>query len=217
MKVFPSKKTQRASGIAIALAAGLALSGCGGMPSNRSLNSVHEPVVERANYTFDVNTGAGGLSYSEQRRLAGWFEAMDLRYGDRISIDDPLRSGSTLAAVEAIASRYGIAVSDIAPTTTGFVSAGNARVVITRSTASVPSCPTWSAKSDVNLMNATSSNYGCATNSNLAAMVSDPEDLVRGTTGMGNTVVMSGNKAIKTFREKKSTGAEDLQKSGTEK
>ncbi len=91
MNVLPSKTIRRTSALALALAAGLTLSGCGGMANNRSLNSVHEPVVERSNYTFDVTTGAGGLGYGEQRRLSGWFEAMDLRYGDRLSIDDPLQ------------------------------------------------------------------------------------------------------------------------------
>lgn len=216
MKVLASKQTQRAAGLAIAIAASLALSGCGGMASNRSLNSLHEPVVERANYTFDVRTGGGGLSYSEQKRLADWFDAMDLRYGDRLAVDDPLQSGSTRAAVQAIATRYGIEISEGAPASAGYVSAGTARVVISRLSASVPGCPDWSAKSDVNLMNSTSTNYGCATNSNLAAMVSNPEDLVRGASGMGSTVVMSASKAIQTYREKKSTGAEDLKKSGTE-
>jgi pilus assembly protein CpaD len=214
MKVFPSTKTRRAS--ALALAAGLTLSGCGGMPSNRSLNSVHEPVVERSDYTFDVSTGAGGLGYNEQRRLSGWFDAMDLRYGDRLSIDDPLQSQATRNAVQAIASRYGIEINDTPPATAGFVNAGTARVVISRTTASVPGCPDWSAKSDVNLGNSTSTNYGCSINSNLAAMVSNPDDLVRGATGLGNTVVMSASKAIKTYREKEATGSKELQKSGTE-
>lgn len=216
MKVFASKKTQRASALAIALAASLGLSGCGGMASNRSLNSVNEPVVERASYTFDVRTGAGGLSYSEQRRLTDWFDAMNLRYGDRLSIDDPLQSSNTRTAVGDIASRYGIEVSEGAPATAGYVSAGTARIVIARLTASVPNCPNWSAKSDVNLMNSTSTNYGCSTNSNLAAMVSDPEDLVRGANNPGNTVVMSASKAITTYRKKEPTGAGGLKKSGTE-
>lgn len=216
MKAFSSQKTRRQGALAIALAAGLTLSGCGGMPSNRSLNSMHEPVVERSNYTFDVSTGAGGLGYGEQRRLNDWFDAMDLRYGDRLSIDDPLHSMATRNAVQAIATRYGIEVSENAPISTGFVNAGTARVVISRTTASVPGCPNWSAKSDVNLMNSASTNYGCATNSNLAAMISNPDDLVRGASGMGNTVVMSASKAIKTYREKASTGAQELKTAGTE-
>ena len=72
-------KAPRAAGAALALSLGLALAGCGGMPGNRSLDSLHQPVIQRANYTLDVTTGPGGLSFSEQRRLAGWFDAMDLR------------------------------------------------------------------------------------------------------------------------------------------
>ena len=72
---------------AIALSAALALSGCGGMAGNRSLESVHQPVVEKTNYVFDVATGPSGLSLPEQRRLTAWFDAMNLKYGDRLYID----------------------------------------------------------------------------------------------------------------------------------
>ena len=92
---------------ALALSLGLALTGCGGMATNASLESIHQPVVSRTNYTLDVTTGPGGLSVPEQRRLGGWFETLNLKYGDRISVDDPLSSGATHAAVEAVASRYG--------------------------------------------------------------------------------------------------------------
>lgn len=206
----------RAAGTALALSAGLVLAGCGGMPSNRSLYSVHQPVVEQVNYTLDVATGSGGLSYPEQRRLAGWFEAMDIKYGDKIYIDDPLSSGATRSSVEALASRYGILIEDEpAPATSGYVSAGTARVVITRHKASVPGCPDWSAKSDGNLRNSVSSNYGCATNSNLAAMVANPEHLLHGAEGTGETVVMSSTKAITSYRKQEPTGTGGLKANAT--
>ncbi len=193
-------------GTALALSLGLMLAGCGGMPDKRSLESVHQPVVERVNYTLDVTTGPGGLTYPEQRRLAGWFEAMKLRYGDRIAIDDPLGSEATRQAVEAVAGRYGILVSDDAPVTGDQISAGTARVVITRAKATVPGCPDWSAKSDANLNNAISSNYGCASNSNLAAMVANPEHLIKGAEGQSDTVVMSSSKAIESYRKAAPSG-----------
>ncbi|WP_296674991.1 CpaD family pilus assembly protein [Novosphingobium sp.] len=200
----------------IALSLGLALSGCGGVVGgNRSLESVHQAVVERTNYTLDVNAGPGGLSLPEQRRLAGWFEAMDLRYGDRISLDDPLASGATRAAVEAVASRFGMLVGGDAPVTPGYVNAGTVRVVVTRSSASVPGCPDWSRKTDISLNNATSTNYGCASNSNLAAMVADPEHLIKGAAGSGQTVVMSSTKAIDSYREAKPTGEGGLKQEST--
>lgn len=210
------KQVKRPLGAAIALSLGLALAGCGGMAGNRSLDSVHQPVVTRTNYALDVMAGPGGLSYPEQRRLAGWFDAMDLRYGDRISLDDPLMSGATRAAVEAVASRYGLLVGEDAPVTPGAISAGTVRVIVTRSSASVPGCPDFSAKSDTNLGNATSSNYGCATNSNLAAMVADPEHLLRGAKGNGETVVMSSTKAIDSYREAKPTGENGLKSNSTQ-
>lgn len=196
---------------ALALSLGLALSGCiGGIPSNVSLESINQPVVERTNYTLDVMTGPGGLSVPEQRRLAGWFEAMDLRYGDRITIDDPLRSGSTRAAVEGVASRFSLLVGDQPPVTPGAVNPGTARIIVTRSTASVPNCPNWSANSDANPRNATSPGYGCSVNGNLAAMVADPEHLLKGANSKGTTVTMTSTKAIESFQKAPPTGEQGL-------
>ncbi len=215
MKTRPYASAHRATGTALALSLGLVLAGCGGMPTNRSLYSVHQPVVERTNYTLDVSTGTGGLSQPEQRRLAGWFEAMDLKYGDRLSIDDPLSSSATRATVAALASRYGILLNEDTPQTPGYVQAGTARIVITRSKATVPGCPDWSANSDINLTNATSSNYGCATNSNLASMVADPEHLIKGADQTGATVIMSSSKAIDAYREAATTGSGGLAKTSS--
>lgn len=208
--------TRKALGAAVALSLGTLLAGCGGMAQNAQLESVHQPVVSRTNYTLDVTTNPGGLSLPEARRLAGWFEAMDLRYGDRISIDDPLSSGATRAAVEAVAGRFGLLVGDTAPVTPGMVNAGTARIIVTRTSAQVPGCPDWSAKSDANFKNATSTNYGCASNANLAAMVADPEHLLKGASGPSRTVVMSGDKAIDSYRSAKPTGENGLKSNNTQ-
>ncbi|MXO74893.1 pilus assembly protein CpaD [Altererythrobacter aerius] len=201
----------------LALGVGLALSGCNSPASvaNRSLDSVNQPVVARTSYTLDLNTGYDGLPFSEQQRLAGWFDTMNLRYGDRIAVEDPQSSGVTRDAVAAIAARHGLLLSDGAPITPGQVQPGTARVVITRLTASVPGCPDWSKKYDRNYANATSPGYGCAVNSNIAAMVANPEDLLRGQASNGETVIMSSTKAIDTFRKKPNTGAGELKSPGT--
>ena len=148
---------------AIALTLGLTLAGCAGQPNaNRSLDSVKQPVVERSNFTLDLNSGSGGLSIPEQRRLNEWFAAMDVSYGDRISVDDPLASPATRQAVAAIAARYGLLLSDGAPVTQGLVDPGRTRIVITRAKASVPGCPDWDKHSSYNYNNATASGFGCA-------------------------------------------------------
>ena len=195
---------------AVALSLGLALSACGDMPNNRSLYSVKQPIVERNNYTLDLATDAGGLSVSEQQRLAQWFETMDLRYGDRVALDTSLPNDAVREDVAAIAARHGLLLSDGAPVTAGFVEPGNVRVVVTRSRAHVPGCPDWSDKMATNLENRTSDDYGCAVNSNLAAMIADPEHLLKGAEGTGETIVMSSTKAIESYREQAPSGAGGL-------
>jgi len=163
---------------------------------------------------LDVNTTTSGLPISEQQRLNGWFETMDLRYGDRIAIENPGQNPAVDAAIRDLAGRYGLMLSDTAPVTAGYVQPGQARVVITRTTASVPGCPDWSAKSDMNYTNGLSPGYGCAVNSNLAAMVADPQDLLEGKKGASETVIATSNKAISTYRETPPTGAGGLQAAG---
>jgi pilus assembly protein CpaD len=162
------------------------LAGCGtiGATSNNpTLYSVNQPVVERTNYAMDVNVdGYAGISTSEQGRLMAWFDALELGFGDRISIDFGDNSANTAASVDVtdLAAKHGMIVSETAPVTTGNIAPGTARVVVTRSTASVPDCPNWSKTTEANYNSGTHTNYGCAVNSNMAAMVADPEDLVRG-------------------------------------
>ena len=208
-------KSVSASGIALAL--GLALSACGGMPTNRSLDNVHQPVVEHTNFTFDLLTQReGGIDPVQQHRLGDWFTALGLKYGDHVALDDPAQTGATHAAVEAVAARFGLILDPLAPVTEGVIAAGQARVVISRAIASVPGCPDWSATSDANYTNGLSRNYGCAVSSNLAAMVANKEDLIHGQDGTGNTVVYTNTKAIDAYRTKAVTGAQALKQTSTQ-
>lgn len=192
------------------------LSGCAGVATNPSLDSIHQPVVTRTNYSLDITAGPDGISLPEQDRLAGWFEALNLRYGDRITLDDPLHSNGAREAIESIAGRYGLLVGGEAPVTPGAIAPGTVRIVVTRSSAKVPGCPDWSTTSDANPGNATSSNYGCATNANMAAMIADPEHLLKGANGQGTTAVMSSTKAIDSYRQTPPTGEQGLSKTSTQ-
>ncbi len=195
---------------ALALSLALGLGACGAMPKNSSLNSTKQAVVERTHYTLDVQTNGDSLPVSEQQRLLGWFETMDLRYGDRVAVEDPGFGPGVRETVAQLAGRFGLLLAEGAPPTEGYVAPGQARVVISRTLASVPGCPDWSAKSDINYTNATYPNYGCATNANMAAMVANPEDLVTGQQGTGETVILSSNKAIDSYRNQEPTGAGGL-------
>lgn len=203
---------------AIALSLGLALSACGGMGGadvNRSLNSTKQPVVEKSNFTMDVRTGMGGLSIPEQRRLANWFDSMDLSYGDKVYLEDASASPATREAVSELAARHGILLSEGAPVTAGYVNPGSARVVISRSSAHVPGCPDWSFKHTGNYANATTPDFGCSVNGNMAAMIADPEHLIKGAESDGTTVVSTSTKAIDSYRSQAPTGEGGLAASAT--
>src|SRR6476659_4344104 len=92
-----------AGALALSLAVGLAGCNAPGALDNRSLYSVKQPVVSRTSYTLDLATTYDGLSVPEQQRLSGWFDAMALRYGDRVSVEDPVANGATREAIARIA------------------------------------------------------------------------------------------------------------------
>ena len=188
--------------VTILIAASLGLAGCGTLPTNTSMYSVHQPVVERTNYAIDLASDGDGIAVADQTRLNEWFDVLDLSYGDRIAIDSGDGFGNEGAArdVRAAAAERGIMVTQGAPVTPGIIAPGNIRVVVTRSQASVPSCPDHRTQGQ-NFNAGNNSNYGCAINSNLAAMVADPEDLVRGRDNK-RLDSNSGNAAVNAYKTK---------------
>lgn len=199
-------KAMRVSPAILLLATALTLGACG--PVNRGLESVNQPVVQRTDYVFDVS-GGDGLSQADERRLIDWFDALHLGYGDRVSIDDRNSDRGTHDAIASVVARYGILLSDTAPVTQGSDQFAGVRVVVSRSSASVPNCPDWHRAAQPEFAASTMSNYGCAVNSNLAAMIADPADLIQGRSATGNDPVTI-TRAIKTYRELEPTGKGDL-------
>ncbi|WP_375397018.1 CpaD family pilus assembly lipoprotein [uncultured Sphingomonas sp.] len=200
----------------IALAApALTLGGCGGT-LNRSVDSVQQPVVIRTDYVFDVQTARdGGLAAGEDQRLAGWLSAMRLGYGDRVAIDAEPGHAAARDQVAAEAARFGLLVDDRAPITTAPLVSGTVRVVVSRTVARVPRCPDYSRMGQPEFNSNSSSNYGCATNSNVAAMVANPLDLVRGQPGADTADTATLSKAVGTYRRALPTGAGGLKSETT--
>lgn len=193
------------------LAPALMLSACAtGGTDHAGVESIHQPVVARADYLLDLRTAGDGLSTGERQRLSGWLAGLRLGYGDRVSIDDPASEGRRAReAVAAAVAGYGLLIADQAPVTPAPVAPGTIRVVVSRMTARVPGCPDWSFDPSVDFAQRTGSNYGCANAVNLAAMVANPSDLVRGQGGTGNDAAVS-YKAIDTYRKAVPTGAAGL-------
>lgn len=182
----------------------LMLGGCGTL--NRGVDTVYQPVVSRTDYVFDVQTTPSGLAPGEADRVAGWLSTMKLRYGDHVAVDDPNGSGAH-AQVAAIASRYGILLDSRAPITSAPLAAGMARVVVSRTTARVPGCPDFTRTGTDEFEGSTTSNFGCANQANLASMVADPLDLVRGQPGTDTFDSRTSGRAIETYRKATPTGA----------
>jgi pilus assembly protein CpaD len=186
------------------VAPALLLSACG--TYNGGVDSVYQPVVERNDYAFDVQTAGYSLAPGEPERLRGWFGSMGLRYGDRVSVDDGGSGSPSREAVAKIVSTYGLTLSDQTPVTVGQIAPGTVRVIVTRMNASVPNCPDYSRQYQPDFSASTSSNYGCAINSNLAAMVASPGDLVRGESGTGLSDPITGARAVNARRGATLTG-----------
>lgn len=183
----------------------LTLGGCGTL--NRGVDTVYQPVVSRSDYAFDVQVTQRGLAPGEADRVAGWLASLRLRYGDHVALDNPNPYGDAAASqVAAIASRYGMAVDARAPVTTAPLPAGMARVVVTRTTATVPGCPDFSRNGATEFEGSTTSNFGCASQANMAAMVADPMDLVRGQPGTDTFDNRASGRAIDAYRKAVPTG-----------
>jgi len=198
----------RSKVILIALASALAACNTPSLP-DQGVASVNVPVVTSADYVFDAAAPDGALAAGETERLNGWFQGLGLSYGDSIYVDGAYADAAR-GQVAAIAGQYGMAVSAGAPVTIGAVRPGMVRVVVSRRRAVVPNCPNWSLPSEPNFQNRNMSNYGCSVNSNLAAMVANPEDLVHGREGVGTNDVMTAGKAVQYYRSTPPTGAKGL-------
>jgi pilus assembly protein CpaD len=174
--------------------------------SNLSLYSENQPVVHRTDLVFDVDATGSGIPSSEVIRLADWFDSIDLRYGDRVSIDESSASPGGRADVARLLAQYGMLLDDAAPVTVGSVPPGSVRVIVSRATASVPGCPNWRKSRLGGDPISTDTNFGCSINSNLAAMVADANDLVLGQEGAGTADPATAEKAVKAYRDRAPSG-----------
>jgi len=204
--------------LAAVSALGLAAGGCATQPhggltpgNNTGLYSLHQPVVEHTNFVFDLTTSGDRVPDAELDRLAAWFGSIDIGYGDRLTIDEPrgYESSGARQDVARIASQYGLLLAEGAPVTEGNVEPGKIRVVASRSSAHVPGCPYWSDPGIESPVR-TATNYGCSINSNLAAMIADPDDLVRGREGTGQGTAATAGRAVRVYRDRTPTGTQPL-------
>lgn len=193
--------------------AAAALSACQHTPQDlpdRGLSPVNVPVVHRADYALDVSAPDGSLSSSERARLDAWFRSLQLGYGDSIHVDGAYTEAAR-NDVARVAGQYGMLVSSGAPVTQGAIPPGAVRVVVSRARAEVPNCPNWSVPAQPNYNNRTLSNFGCGVNSNIAAMVANPQDLIHGREGDPYVDAAAASRGIGVYYSTQPTGKKGLQ------
>jgi pilus assembly protein CpaD len=180
---------------------------------DRGVATVNIPVVTSADYAFDAAAPGGTLAPGESDRLNGWFQGLGLGYGDTIYVDG--YADQARAQVAQVAGRYGLMVQAGAPVTAGMIQPDSVRVVVSRRRAEVPNCPNWSVAAQPNFQNRTMSNFGCGVNSNIAAMVADPVDLIHGREGTGVADGNTAARAVQMYRTTPPSGTKGLMEVNT--
>ncbi|MEO6247331.1 MAG: CpaD family pilus assembly protein [Sphingomicrobium sp.] len=195
------------------LAAASSLAGCGTVAPKtdlaRGVEAVNVPVVTRQDYAFDAAAPDGQLSDLDAARLDGWFRGMGLGYGDNVYVEGS--DSGARADVARLAGRYGLLVADGGPVLPGGIAPGVVRIIVSRTRASVPNCPNWSRPAQPNYNNDSMSNFGCAVNGNLAAMIANPQDLIHGRDGSALSDSRTSTKAVDYYRNSTPTGSKGLQ------
>jgi pilus assembly protein CpaD len=176
----------------------------------RGVASVNVPVVTRADYVFDAQAPGGSFAPGEADRLNAWLAGLDVGYGDTIYVEGPYAPAAR-EQVASVVGNYGMLISAGAPVTSGMIAPESVRVVVSRNRAVVPNCPNWSRPSQPDFSNKQMSTFGCAVNSNIAAMIANPEDLIHGREGSGVGDALTANKAVDVYRRTAPTGSKGLQ------
>jgi pilus assembly protein CpaD len=172
-----------------------------------SWTPVEAPVENQVRWTESSHVvrfapGESDLSAGERGRLEAFLSLARPDYTDRVFVlgeDGGLDSRRVASVREYLVERR-LANRQIMSGAAADDGPNALTVVIGRYVVIPPSCPNWSKPSTGDSNNRTGSNFGCATATNLGAMVADPGDLVTGKTlGPGDGTVSAGS--VQRYRE----------------
>lgn len=182
MAIAKLERLPRLLGLGAAL---LALAACLPERAEWSHNdTIKRSSVELVRFGHDVGFSSEGtqLSASEAERLNRFLSSARVGYGDRLAVDAGSSSNAKQrrAVLAAHLRGLGLTVEDETPLYGDAPAAGQARIIVSRHVVTPPPCPDWRKPSGPDYANTPSSNFGCATATNLGLMVADPADLVAG-------------------------------------
>ncbi len=170
--------TRRAPKFLFAATAALVLAAC--QPTLTEWTESESPKaieVERLTGSLSLALAGSDLSADQADRIDSFLSRQGNLFNLRVTLAG--QADDSLAAVRQFLVARGVRPSHISRGTAA-VTAGNVEIAAERYVAAPPSCPDWSNANILDGANTNSSNFGCATASNLARMVADPRDLVVG-------------------------------------
>jgi pilus assembly protein CpaD len=195
---MPTQNSTIASRLAL-LTSLILVAGC--HPSDTTSAGWTDPVmpkeskVELVTLDHDVHFAKGTrtVAADEATGLSDFLRDNAVDDGDTATVDSPSGASSLAAArrVAVVAELKRNHIKAVQASATAAPS-DSVRIHVSHAVVIAPRCPDWSKPEADNPANAPSSNYGCATEANLAQMVANPADLVRGRqTGPANGAVLA--------------------------
>lgn len=200
MKISLSHKTVRAVTTALTVSlASLSLTGCDHLDQGQEFHAGNEllrpaerhPIVvtqQPSRMSLRVGRGAAGLTPAQKAQLIDFlsrYHASDSG-NSKLVINVPSGSSNEVAAMNAVADMRPIladqGISESTVSIEPYHSDGEAqppiRVSYLRFTAQGPECGKWTDNLGVTARNLNYNNFGCAYQKNIAAMASNPADLL---------------------------------------
>jgi pilus assembly protein CpaD len=165
----------------LALALALLVSACAPVTSYTDAEAPKRLKLDSATTQFDVHFAPGSavMSSADAAHLSRLAATGGINPSDRVMIaaaGGPYLAQQRTASVASVLLHYGIV--GIADQIAG-VPPNRAHIEVTRTFVTLPACPNWS-KPGTDFDNQPSSNFGCATETNLGMMVANPSDLASG-------------------------------------
>ena len=154
-----------------------------------------EPRADLVQYGHDVAFGAGEarLTNGQRQRLDAFLARLEAGYGDRFYVvagrgrkGEPKQAAARLGERrrQAVMAFLELRKMRVLPLRTEFgidAPVGAAvKVIVRRYVVTLPGCSDWTGRPGITYNNTPTSNFGCATATNLGLMVADPGDLVAG-------------------------------------
>ena len=151
--------------------------------------------VQLATFDHDIHFAphARTLTSAQATGLASFMTRNSIHEGDAVTVESAGSSSTPTAARQsAVLAELRAFHIQAQSATDPELAADTIRVHADRTVVAAPSCPDWSKAEADEPNNLPSSNYGCATEANLAAMIANPADLVKPKTdGKGDGVAVA--------------------------